>query len=106
MLPLTLCFSTHIYAFRIYGQQKDEERTKQLIAMLEKNLAAYEVILGKTKCLAGDVSTIDLLGNFSHSSSNSVITAFQEPRDVSSAHHLATFGVACKPLNPSCVSRI
>lgn len=43
------------------GQQKDEERTKQLIKLLEDRLAGYEAILGKTKYLAGDVSALSIL---------------------------------------------
>ncbi len=42
---------------RAFGGQTDAARVEQLKSTLEKKLAVYEVILGKHKYLAGDVSS-------------------------------------------------
>ena len=44
----------------MFGLTTDPARVKELTTTLESKIAAYDVILGKTKYLAGDVSIVCL----------------------------------------------
>ncbi|KAH8109361.1 glutathione S-transferase [Phellopilus nigrolimitatus] len=54
--PLALGIALERYYKPLRGQATDEKRVAELEAALVEKLKVYEVILGKTKYLAGDVS--------------------------------------------------
>jgi hypothetical protein len=53
--PLTRSNVTWNFLSRRLGLQTNEERVSELLGLLQSNLNAYDVILGKQKYLAGDV---------------------------------------------------
>lgn len=58
--PLTRSDAAWNLFSRRLGLQTNEERVSELLGLLQSNLNAYDVILGKQKYLAGDVRLVFL----------------------------------------------